>query len=293
MRILLTGASGQLGAYLIDTLVRAGHRLVAWSGTDAGRRGDVPLIPVDLADPDATTRALDEAAPEAILHAAAVSSAEAVRRDPARAWRINVEATGLLADWATRHGRRLLFTSTDLVFDGSRPWNREDDPAEPLLEYGRTKRAAEPAVLACPRGLVARVSLLYGPSRCGRVAFFDRVLTALRHGQPQTFFEDEYRTPLDLATAALALARLLASDATGLVHVAGAERISRHDLMRRAAVALGLDPALVLANRQADANLPEPRPADVSLNTDRLMTLLPDLRRPSVEKALNPTENGG
>ena len=286
MRVVLTGASGQLGAYLIDRLRGEGHAVEAWSGGSVGRRGDQDLIPVDLTDAIATSRALAAADPEVIVHAAALSRAEDVRRDPARGRLVNVEASARLADWCVDRGRRLVFTSTDLVFDGSRPWNREDDPAEPLLEYGRNKRAAEPAVLATPRGLVARLSLLYGPSRAGRSGFFDAAVDALRRGEPRTFFEDEFRTPLDMVTAAEALARLAGSDARGLVHVAGRERVSRFALMRRVAGALGLDPALVRANRQADVPAPEARPADVSLDTERLARLLPGLERPSIEEAV-------
>ncbi len=285
MRILLTGASGQLGAYLIDRALAAGHEPVAWSGTTAGRRGDVELIPVDLTDPGATAGALDAADPAAVIHAAAISSAEAVRLDPDRARAVNVEATGRIADWCARRRRRLVFTSTDLVFDGSRAWNREDDPARPILAYGRTKREAEPAVLAVPGGVVARVSLLYGPGRGGRPTFFDRALAAIRRGEPQSFFEDEYRTPLDLATAATILVRLAGSDLSGLYHVAGAERMSRFDLIRRAAGAAGLDVALVRANRRGDVPLPEPRPADASLDTSKLAGAFPDLARPTPEGA--------
>jgi dTDP-4-dehydrorhamnose reductase len=286
MRVVLTGASGQLGAYLIDRLLARGHDVAAWSGRTGGRRRGLELVPVDLTDAVATERVLSAADPEVILHAAALSRAEEVRRDPALGRAVNVEATKRLADWCGARGRRLVYTSTDLVFDGSRSWNREDDPAAPILEYGRNKRAAEPAVLAIPRGLVARVSLLYGPSRSGREVYYDRAVNALRRGEPQTFFEDEFRTPLDLATAAEALARLAASDARGLVHVAGRERVSRFTLMRRVAGALGLDPALVRANRLADAPAAEPRPADASLDTERLSALLPGLERPTIEEAV-------
>ncbi len=109
-----------------------------------------------------------------------MSAADAVRLDPTRASAINVDATRRIADWSDRHDRRLVFTSTDLVFDGSRPWNREDDPAEPILAYGRTKRLAESAVLGVSKGIVARLSLLYGPTRCGRPSFFDQAIRAIR-----------------------------------------------------------------------------------------------------------------
>src|SRR5437773_341497 len=126
MRVLLTGASGQLGAYLIDRFGAEGHELVAWSGTEPGRRGDVHLLPVDLTDRATIDRAVAAADPDVILHAAAVSTAEAVRRDPERAWKVNVEATGRLSAWCARHGRRIVYVSTDLVFDGSRAWSREE-----------------------------------------------------------------------------------------------------------------------------------------------------------------------
>jgi dTDP-4-dehydrorhamnose reductase len=74
-----------------------------------------------------------------------MSAAEAVRLDPARGRAVNTEATARLADWCARRDRRIVYTSTDLVFDGSRPWSREEDRAEPVLAYGRTKRDAEPA----------------------------------------------------------------------------------------------------------------------------------------------------
>jgi dTDP-4-dehydrorhamnose reductase len=286
MRVVLTGASGQLGAYLVERLRVEGLDVAAWSGSERGRRGDVELGPVDLTDGAATIHALEQADPEVVLHAAAVSSAEAVRRDPARARAVNVTATATLADWCRRHDRRLVYTSTDLVFDGSRPWNREDDPAEPILEYGRTKRAAERFVREVPRGLVARVSLLYGASRSGREAFFDATIAALRRGEPRTLFEDEFRTPLDLASAAAILVWLARSEVSGTLHVAGRERVSRFELIRRTAAALGLDPSLVRSNRRSDAPQSEPRPADVSLDTTHLAMTFPDLKRPAIEEVL-------
>jgi len=286
MRVVLTGASGQLGPYLRERLATAGHRVVAWGGRTGGVRDAATPTRVDLTDPAATAEALEAADPEVVLHAAAISTAEGVRQDPERGRAVNVEATARLAAWCARRGRRLVFTSTDLVFDGSTPWNREDSPAEPVLAYGRTKREAEPFVTDAG-GLVARLSLLYGPSRSAAASFFDRTFEDLRKRLPQTFFEDEYRTPLDFRTAADALVRLAESGASGVVHVGGRERLSRYDLARRAAAALGFDPALILANRQRDATFPEPRPADVSLDTTRLAALLPGLDRPPVERAVS------
>jgi len=286
MRILVTGASGQLGCYLIDRLAMGPHEVIAWSGRTQNVRGQLRVRPIDLTDSLAVTAALEEANPEVLIHLAAISSTEAVRRDPERDLAVNVSGTALLAEWAAKRDRRLLYTSSDLVFDGSKSWYGEDDPALPILEYGRTKRDSEPAVLATTRGLVARLSLLYGPSRSGTAGYFDRAMTAMRAATPQAFFADEFRTPLDYITASRILVRLAESAATGLIHVGGPERLSRFELMRRAASVLGVDRRFVRALRRADVPMAEPRPADVSLDTSRLLHLFPDLEFPGVEDAL-------
>jgi len=292
MRVLVTGASGQLGSYLLGELVKEGrHGISGWSGSATVRRFDLELAPVGLTDLPAMGRTLDAIDPEVIVHTAAMSSADAVFRNPALGWAVNVAGTAALASWCRDHDRRLVFTSTDLVFSGTRSWYREDDEAAPILEYGRTKAAAERAVLSVPRGLVARISLLFGPSRSGRDSFFDRAVAGLKAGQPQVFFEDEFRTPLDYATAARALIRLAETAAVGVVHVAGRERVSRYELMLRVASALGLQTSLVRANRKSDFTLAEPRPADVSLDSSRLGSLLPDLDRPSIENALRGVQS--
>jgi dTDP-4-dehydrorhamnose reductase len=206
---------------------------------------------------------------------------------------VNVVATARLAGWCARAGRKLVYTSTDLVFDGSRGPYREGDPAVPVMEYGRTKLGGEAEARKAPGAVVARLSLMYGPAQGGRVSYFDRTVAALRRGEPQTFFEDEFRTPLDYPTAAETLARLAESQFEGLIHIGGLERLSRYGLARRIASALGFEPDLIRANRQCDVTFPEPRPADVSLDTSRLAVLFPDLRRPSVEQAVAALTRAG
>lgn len=288
MRVLVTGASGQLGAYLLGRLVGEGHEPIAWSGQTAGTRSGVGLNRVDLAQRAQVERALADSMPDAVVHLAAIARADAVLRDPERARLVNVEATSLLADWCERHDRRFLYISTDLVFDGRAAPYREGDAPAPLMLYGRTKMEGERHV--GPRGLVVRPPLMYGPSRTGAPSAFDQTIAALREGRPQTFFRDEYRTPLAYDTAAKALARLVASPCVGVLHLGGPERVSRHDLVRRVAEALGLDASLVRGEDQAEKTFPEPRPADVSLASGRLDECLPGLDRPTIEEAVTSWE---
>jgi dTDP-4-dehydrorhamnose reductase len=240
---------------------------------------------VELTDPDVVFRVLADCDPDVIVHLAAISAIDVAQKDPVQTRAVNVQATRHLAEWASSRSRRLVFASTDLVFDGTRSGYVETDQPSPLGVYGQTKVEGERFVLEAG-GLVARLSLLYGPSRSQRKGYFDMTIAALAAGIPQTFFHDEFRTPLDYDSAARLLIRLAESPSSGIVHVAGPERMSRFDLMRRAAVALGIDPSLIRANARSEVSFALPRPADLSLNCGRLEHLLGNLDIPPVEEAV-------
>lgn len=286
IRILATGASGQLGGYLLHELRRRQAPAVAWTGTRTGSLFGYELRPVDLTDTDAVATAFREARPQAVIHAAAQARVDVCHREPELARRVNVQATARLAELAADAHARLIFVSTDLVFDGTKAPYREGDSPAPLSTYGDTKAAAEIPVLANPRGLVARVSLLFGPSLVGRPGFFDQQAAALRERRPITLFEDEWRTPLSLATAARALFDLARADVTGLLHVGGPERLCRLEMGQRLAAYLGLDPSVIRAAKRADVPAPEPRPRDVSLDSSRWRGLCPEHPWPCWQESL-------
>ena len=284
--ILVTGASGQLGAYLLRELRREDVTVVAWSGTTAGECVGVPLRSVDLGDAAAVTHAFRAARPDVVLHAGALARVADCHRDPDRARRVNVEGTAVLAHLAAKSRVRLVYISTDLVFDGEHAPYREDDPVCPHSIYGRTKEEAEAVVLATPRGVVARLSLLFGPSLGARPSFFDEQVTALREARPITLFADEWRTPLDLATAATALLALARSDVTGRLHIGGPERLTRLEMGQRWAAFLGADARSIRVVRRNEVPAPEARPRDTSLDSSRWRALFPAQPWPSWESAL-------
>jgi dTDP-4-dehydrorhamnose reductase len=276
MRILLTGAGGQLGGYLLRELQGSADAVIAWAGSRA----------VDLRNKDAVVAALREARPDAVIHAAAVSSVARCHADPQTAHAVNVGGTDLLARLADEARARLVFVSTDLVFDGENAPYAEDDRPSRLSVYGRTKADAEAAVLARPRTVVARVSLLFGPSLVGRPSFFDEKVAALRDRRPCPLFADEWRTPLSLRTAARALVALARSDYEGVLHVGGPERLSRLEMGRRLAAFLGVDAVALVETTRAAAAVPGPRPRDTSLDSSRWRALFPGQPWPGWEDAL-------
>ncbi len=277
IRWCVTGASGQLGSVLVRQLCVAGEDVVALSRRRSVRIAGVQTLGLDITDADATWRVLAEARPTVVVHLAAVTSVGEAVADPSRAERVNVVATRTLVEQARRAQARFVYTSTDLVFDGTDPPYAESAQPNPLSVYGRTKLEAESAVLDDAQGVVARPSLMFGLPAIARPTTFARQLASLRDGATLRLFEDEFRTPLWLEDAARAIRAIGQSDFAGVVHLAGPERISRLAMGVAMARALGLPVDGIEAVSASSISFPEPRPADVSLDGGLLYRTFSDL----------------
>jgi dTDP-4-dehydrorhamnose reductase len=250
-----------------------------------------PLQPVDLATADATAAAFRSIKPTHVIHAAAISRIDQCYAYPERASAVNTQGTRQLTELAAEAGARLVYVSTDLVFDGQRGHYTEQDPPAPVSVYGRTKAASEQPVRQYQRGAVVRVSLLLGSTLIGRPGFFDGQLRVLRErNKPFALFQDEWRTPLSQMTAATALLAIADSDSPELLHLGGPERLSRFEVGQRLARYLGSDPELFSPASQADFDAPEPRPSDVSLDSSLWRSGFPSLPWPTLEDALRQLE---
>ncbi|HEV3119925.1 MAG TPA: SDR family oxidoreductase [Gemmataceae bacterium] len=285
-RLLITGASGQLGSYLLRAAAARRTEVIAWSGTQTGERHGFRLCPVDFTAPDRIREAWRQARPGAIIHAAALASVALCRQDPELAHSVNVRGTSVLAELAAHAGTRLVLVSTDLVFDGEKGGYREGDDPKPLSVYGKTKLAAEEAVLAYPGNTVVRVSLLFGPSLGRQTNFFDQQLTALRERTPIRLFADEWRTPIGMPFASQALLEIARSQNTGILHLGGPDRMSRLEMGLRLARYLGLGVSSIIATNRDAAPSSEPRPRDTSLDSSCWRARFPGSPWPTFEQSL-------
>jgi dTDP-4-dehydrorhamnose reductase len=285
-RFLITGASGQLGSYLVRELQRQELPFVAWSRSPKTTVLGADCHGVDIRDRDAVHAAFAAADPGIIIHAAAMSGVNECFQDSAGARQTNTNGTRFLSDLAAEHAVRMLYVSTDLVFDGRHGFYRETDCPTPLSVYGHTKAAAERAVLDHPHQLVARVSLLFGPPLHQRPSFFAEQIQAIQAGRPVTLFEDEWRTPISLQVAAQGLILAARSAMNGILHLGGPERMSRWEMGQRLARLLGEGRADLRAASRDDFPATEPRPRDTSLNSDLWQMTFPDFSRPAYEQAL-------
>jgi dTDP-4-dehydrorhamnose reductase len=204
MRILITGAQGQLGHALQQAL----------SGEDLILK-DLPEFDLSHADSEFQIVA---ARPSVILHVGAYTNVDGAEREPDRAMAVNAQGTAIVARAAATLNARLVYVSTDYVFDGAKltPYREEDVP-NPINMYGQSKRAGEIAALtACPNTLVVRTAWLYGH------AGNNFVKTIMRLAGEKSFLDvvgDQRGCPTNADDLALALKDLLANDLRGICHV--------------------------------------------------------------------------
>jgi dTDP-4-dehydrorhamnose reductase len=264
----VTGASGLLGGRLAE-LLAAHHDVVATRHRGAVPDG-LPAVLLDLLSPASLAAAVESARPEVVVHSAALADADRCQAEPELARRTNIDASAALARLCHARGARLIAISTDLVLSSARPWAREDDPAEPTLVYGRTKLESEDAVLAeAPDAAVVRVALVLGRGFGPRATASEAVAWALARGRALRLFTDQFRTPIDAASVADALVRLIDRPLAGRFHLGGPERLSRHELGLRVARVLGLPAGGIETTTQAALPPGARRPSDTSLDSRR------------------------
>ncbi|MFN3216048.1 MAG: dTDP-4-dehydrorhamnose reductase [Acidimicrobiales bacterium] len=220
MRVLVTGAAGQVGAELMRAAWPAG---VAVTGVD--RRG------LDITDAAAVDAVVADLAPEVIVNAAAYTAVDRAETEPDLAQAVNATGVAHLAAAANRHGSRLIHISTDYVFDGTKDgWYVETDPVAPLGVYGATKLAGEQAAAAAERHLILRTAWVYGALGANFVA------TMLRLGAERdelAVVADQRGCPtaaIDIAAAIVDLvtAGLDGDELTGTYHLASPEEATWH-----------------------------------------------------------------
>jgi dTDP-4-dehydrorhamnose reductase len=293
-RLLITGVSGFLGQHLARVAHEAGYEVVGVvrSTPKCSTPNMTAFVRADLAVAGAARDAVEQLAPDAVIHCAANARTAECEKSPDTAHRDNVLATEQLAKTCT--DVPLVVCSTDLVFDGERTGGMyaEDDATGPLNAYARSKVEMERMLAEMgSHAIIARLPLLFGPpaSEGAPGCFLGAWSEHLRGGQELVLFTDEWRTPLSAREASRGLLACLERGSLGeTYHVAGADRVDRYDLGQRfaahAAGPLGFDASLMKAGVRADVPMPAPRAKDVSLDGTRAKSGLGFKPRPLDEE---------
>jgi dTDP-4-dehydrorhamnose reductase len=254
MKILITGAEGQLGRQLCDTLDNQ-HDLLA---TD--------LEELDVRDLSQIRQAMDEWRPDCVVHLAAMTQVDLCEAQAERAFDINALGSQYLALAAADVGAEMVTISTDYVFDGlcNRPYQPYDTPA-PLNIYGWSKLHGERAVRdLLPRHYILRTSGLFGS---GGTNFVSAILGKKRTGERFSVVADQRCRPTYAGHLAESICRVIGSGNYGLYHVASAGETTWFEFARAIVEQAGGDPEMISPTAATELALPAKRPLYSVLDT--------------------------
>lgn len=252
MRVLVTGAAGQLGRDVARTWQKAGDTVLA---------ADRSVL--DVTHREAVHEAVAEWRPDVVVNCAAWTAVDACEADPERARAVNGHAVRWLAEAVDAVGARLVHVSTDYVFDGAKssPY-LENDVTHPQCVYGQTKLLGENESLALgDAATVVRTSWVCSAHGGNMVATVRRLLA---EGSPMSFVDDQRGCPTFTADLAPALRQLAVDRNAGVFHLTNAGAVSWYEFVREIVAAFGGDPAAVRPITTAELDPPRParRPAN-------------------------------
>ncbi len=261
LKILLTGASGGLGSRLF----------AAWTQQYevcglAYENPSEDQLSLDLTQPEPIATLVKQRQPDAIVHTVALTNVDRCERDIGLAVKLNTLSTLHVRQAAEAVGCKVIFVSTNDVFDGRRGHYRETDVPAPVNFYAHTKLMAENMLYGYEHSLILRLTFMSWTAS-GKVPFVRWVADSLRQQKSISLATDQYSSPLFVDTLAAWIPQLF--EATGLYHLGGTS-VSRYELGMRVARELRLDETLIQPVKAADLPFVAPRPLNVSLNTQKV-----------------------
>ena len=272
VKLLITGAAGQLGTDLVLSAQKSGHEVIAASHND-----------LDITDISQVGRVVGEANVDAIIHAAAWTAVDACESDSQKAMAVNRDGTANIVSVAREYGARVIYISTDYVFDGTKstPYIESDLP-NPQSVYGASKLAGEQQIDLTTDQIV-RISWVCGEHGANMV----KTILRLAASNPTlTFVDDQIGSPTFTSDAAPAIVELATSDSAGIWHLTNQGSTSWFGFARDVLSAAGQDPNRVIATTTEllQPARPAKRPANSVLDNARMrqanLTMLDDYHIP-------------
>ena len=284
-RVLVTGGTGFVGGNVAAVLADRGAEVLCAVRRDPGEGFPWPWRVTDLGDQADIEAALREHRATSVTHLAIDNDLQGLYRDRKAGFDAYVGMTRRVVDAANAVGATVAYVSTDWVFDGTGHRYDEEEPVNPVNLYGMFKALSEQVVLdRADAGFVARVGGVQGRHQtqpaaprqqdCGFGYFVLSLVDSLSKGQPFTVWQDDtINTIASPVTAPEIGARLLLAfdrGADGVLHVVGADAVTRLELAEATCKAFDLDPSLVRTGPVPEGQLlPAPMPRDTSLSTPR------------------------
>lgn len=286
MKILITGGSGLLGQYLNLSLSKDNEILTLYN-SNIGNCNQFNSMKIDITDFISLDEIFNSYKPNAVIHTAGFTRPEACSEENRElVHKTNVEATKIISHLCDKYNTKLIYTSTDLVYDGNgRGMLKENSQLNPVSIYAETKLNAEKEIgETFDNFIILRTSLIIGFGLNHSRNNFHEMYNAFKKGNHAKLFSDQYRTPISLINASELISELVKSDVKNVIlNFGGKERVSRVELGEMLCEIVGFDKNLIDKIKMSD--IPNfPAVPDVSLNTDKLQSL--GFKQKSLEEAI-------
>jgi len=256
MKAIIIGASGLVGSHLMQACQKRGWQVL---GT-YHKLVQPGLIFLELTDSNRVRALIQKIQPEVVFLPAFCSNVDYCEQNPTTTYQINVEGSLNVATAALDIGAKLVFYSSDYVFNGAAGPYRETDQPNPICIYGQQKLEVENRISQLLTNyLILRITVVYGWEAQGK-NFINRLLKTVQNGQVIKVPQDQVGSPTLVNDIAEASCRLLEAGASGIFHVAGLDWIDRYHLAITAAEAFGLPTEKILPVSTFELNQVAPRP---------------------------------
>ena len=282
MRILITGAFGQLGHSLQSVLSKKSNYELICTGRKIkkGQEG----IPLDIRNQVVFKELINTTAPDIIINLAAMTNVDACELNPKLAGEINVAGLEHICD---SFKGKIIHLSTDYVFDGTSGPYKEDDPLNPISIYGKTKLASEHILLEKDiKNLVIRGNVLYDYSPHTSASFLNWVVSSLKGNQEIKVVEDQFNNPTWTRSMSDIIELSIENDLEGIIHWGDSVHISRFEFAKLIAKKFSLNESLIKPVLTSELNQPARRPLQSGLSTEKLVNML-DIIPPSIDDCLD------
>jgi dTDP-4-dehydrorhamnose reductase len=286
-RILITGGTGLLGSTLVRTAAKD-FAIVASYNKIFPITERAGFVQLDITDRKRVFDVFEEIMPDILIHTAALANVDYCETHKEEAWNVNVVGTANLLDACDEHGTKMIFTSTNAVFDGEHaPYSEEDKP-NPINYYGKTKLEAETLVrMRGAKHAVARLMTMYGWNNPGeRQNLVTWLLSKLTKGEAVQMVDDIYNNHLFVGNCADAIWAIVKLDKAGLYHIAGGDCVSTYELALKTAEVFDLDKNLIKPVKSDLFKFPAPRPKNTCYVTEKMEKEL-KVRPLSIEEGLH------
>ena len=283
--ILVTGASGLLGSNFILAAQKRHINLLTIYHHHPLQLPDVESVKADLTEPGAVARIVNAYNPEWIVHCAASTDVDWCEENPQEAERVHLHLSRDLAVEANRVKARMVYLSTDAVFDGDGGGFFEEDEPRPVNVYGRSKLAGEIAVQEeLKSSLIVRTNI-YGWNAQEKMSLAEWMLGKLESKELLPGFFDVMFTPILVNDLAEIILDMIEQRFSGVYHVTGSQACSKLEFALEIANMFGLDSRQIRPVSIDDSPLRAPRPKNTSLNTQKISRAL-SRPMPDVESGL-------